>query len=80
MADWYSFGAVLYQLLVGIPPYFAPSRNQLFENINSGKLKIPKGFPSELKDLIQQLLHRNPKKRLGAVNDGEDIKKHQWFK
>ena len=35
----------------------------------------------EARDLILNLLNRNPKKRLGAgASDSEDIKKHDFFK
>jgi protein-serine/threonine kinase len=34
----------------------------------------------EAKDLIKQLLIRDPAQRLGVVNDGDDIKKHPFFK
>lgn len=32
------------------------------------------------KDLIKQLLTKDPKKRLGCVAGAEDIKRHAWFK
>jgi len=35
---------------------------------------IPKTVSSEAKSLIKQLLCRNPSKRLGVENDGEEIK------
>ena len=39
--DWYYVGALLYELLVGIPPYYNNNRKILFENIKNGPLRIP---------------------------------------
>lgn len=52
MADWYLLGALTYELLVGIPPYYANDREVLFDNIRRGPLKIPKSLSSESKSFI----------------------------
>jgi serum/glucocorticoid-regulated kinase 2 len=39
--DWYGVGALLFELLFSIPPYFAPDEDQLYQNILNGALKIP---------------------------------------
>jgi hypothetical protein len=39
-----------------------------------GPLKIPKTMSNEAKDLIKKLLCRDPRKRLGATRDSEEIK------
>jgi len=78
--DWYLFGVLIYEMMVGTPPYFNVNKEKLFENIEKGDLKIPKLFSLELKSLIVELLRRDPDKRLGAKNDAEDIKCHPWFK
>ena len=78
--DWYLLGTLLYELVVGQPPYFCSNREQLFKNIAKASLKLPKEISPDLKNLIVQLLSRNPKKRLGAgPGDAEEIKSHQWF-
>jgi serine/threonine protein kinase len=40
--DWYLVGVVLYELLVGVPPYYAETREKLFHNIDSAPLYLPK--------------------------------------
>lgn len=78
--DWYVFGATLYELVVGTPPYFSENKDQLFKNIKSAPLKIPKGISLDLKNLLVHLLTRNPQKRLGAGPlDAEEVKSHPWF-
>lgn len=77
--DWYLLGVVIYEMLVGQPPYFDHNRKKLFQNILRGELVLPQKLSFEAKDIITQLLTRNPKKRLGVKNDAQDIKSHPWL-
>lgn len=79
--DWYLFGVLVYELLIGSPPYYSSSREQLFNNIQRGKLKIPSNLSTEAKNLIKHLLQRDPSKRLGASKkDAEEVKADPFFK
>jgi len=78
--DWYLLGVLIYEMLVGMPPYFSSNREELFENIKKAQLKLPKNLSEEAKHLITHLLKRDPAKRLGAQNDAADIKNHPWFR
>jgi len=78
--DWYLLGVLLYEMVVGLPPYFTNDRKQLFINIKKGPLMIPSCLQAETKDLIIKLLNKNPNKRLGAgIRDSEEIKEHPYF-
>ena len=77
--DWYLLGVLLYEMLTGTPPYFNPNREQLYQNIQSGKLKLPPSLASETKNLLRELMQRDPSKRLGARRDAEEIKEHRYF-
>ena len=77
--DWYLLGVLLYELLVGIPPYFSNSQDEIFANILGGKLLMPKSLSPEAKDLIVQLMQREPHKRLGSQRDAEEVKNHPFF-
>lgn len=83
--DWYLLGVLFYEMLVGTPPYFSHNREQLFQNIQRGKLRIPSVLSVEAKSLLRgvrymQLLQRDPGKRLGSgKSDAEEIKRHEFF-
>jgi len=79
--DWYLLGVLLYEMLVGIPPYYSNNKEQLYENIQRGPLKLPNFLSEEARSLLIALLNRNPHKRLGSSPAGaNDIKKHIFFK
>lgn len=70
----------MYELIVGIPPYYDNNRKTLFDNILSGPLRIPHTMSHEARDLVVNLLNRNPKKRLGSgPDDADPIKLHKFF-
>ncbi|CAG9324763.1 unnamed protein product [Blepharisma stoltei] len=78
--DWYLLGVLLYEMMVGSPPYYSHNREELFNNIQRGKLRFPKNLSENAKSLIKQLLNRDPSKRLGASKrDADEIKEHPFF-
>ena len=50
--DWYLLGVLLYEMLVGQPPYFSPDRDEIFKNIMNAPLKIPAYVSLNAKSLI----------------------------
>lgn len=77
--DWYLLGVVMYEMLCGVPPYYANNKEELFKNIKDSPLDIPSHVSTVAKDLITKLMNRNPRKRLGTVGGAEEIKKHPFF-
>jgi serine/threonine protein kinase len=68
-------------MLVGIPPYYNNNRKILFDNIKQGPLRIPHTMSKVARDLILNLLNRNPTKRMGASSrDAAELKEHEFFK
>jgi serine/threonine protein kinase len=54
---------------------------QMYRNICFGKIKFPRGaIGDDGKQFVKGLLNRNPKHRLGAKNDAQDLKDHPFFK
>lgn len=77
--DWYLLGVLFYEMIVGFPPYFSSNRDQMFSNIQRGKLKIPTSLSGDARSLLKELLNRDPLKRLGSRRDGEEVKEHSFF-
>ena len=78
-ADMYGIGAVLYEMIHGSPPFYSNNIKTLYRNITQNKLVLPEYFSDELKDLLKQLLCKDPYKRIGVL-DKNEIKNHIWFK
>lgn len=69
MADWYEYGVVLYELFTGIPPYYADTKAELYDQVRQGVIRFHKNTPELFRDLIKKLLAQNPEKRLGFEKD-----------
>lgn len=50
--DVYQVGVVLYEMLVGIPPYYDDNIKVLYNNIERGRLKMPKYLSNEAKKFL----------------------------
>ena len=77
--DWWSLGILLYELTVGIPPFYSQNVHEMYHSIQFGLLKFPKWLPDPCKNIIIALLDRDPEARLGSKADVEDIKTHEFY-
>eukprot|EP01132_Coremiostelium_polycephalum_P005870 gene5870-7302_t len=77
--DWFAVGVILYEFLVGIPPFSAQTVESIFQNILQRNIKWPKDISPEAKDFIDKLLALNPQSRLG-YNGAQEVKDHPFFK
>jgi CRP-like cAMP-binding protein len=80
--DYWAFGVVIYELLVGHSPFYirGSSEMDMFKRIVLVKYEIPSYVDDSAKILIQKLLVRRQSSRLGNLANGyRDIKQHQWF-
>lgn len=79
--DWWSLGALMYDMLTGSPPFTADNRKKTIEKILRGKLILPAYLTPDARDLIRKLLKRQVGQRLGSgPNDGEAVRVHPFFK
>jgi hypothetical protein len=65
-ADWYSFGAVLFEALTGTVPFSGPDRLKAMQKpIKAGPRAFLPDIPTALDDMVRRLLDPNPRQRPG---------------
>jgi len=78
--DYWGLGVLLYELMHGVPPFYADDPMDTSYKIIAGSFSIPPNFSEALADLIQKLLCCEQWKRLGRTAGGPaEIGKHYWF-
>jgi microtubule-associated serine/threonine kinase len=79
-ADWWSLGVILFEMVVGAPPFSASSPEEIFQNILERNIAWPPlgDLSPELMDLLDRLLEPDPERRLGHRGAAE-VKMHPWF-
>ncbi|XP_034481639.1 cAMP-dependent protein kinase catalytic subunit 3 [Drosophila innubila] len=79
--DWWALGVLIYEMLVGYPPFYDEQPFGIYEKILSGKIEWERHMDPIAKDLIKKLLVNDRTKRLGNMKNGaDDVKRHRWFK
>uniref|UniRef100_A0AAX7V047 Ribosomal protein S6 kinase beta-2 n=1 Tax=Astatotilapia calliptera TaxID=8154 RepID=A0AAX7V047_ASTCA len=79
--DWWSLGALMYDMMTGSPPFTAENRKKTIDKILKCKLNLPPYLTIDARDLVKKLLKKNPAQRLGSSKaDCADIQKHAFFK
>lgn len=80
VVDWWSLGVLIYEMLVGMPPFFDENPQKTYRYIVNQEPSFPSNVSPLVKDLIQKLLIKDPSKRLGnGEDDVEAIKQHPFF-
>ncbi|XP_068657062.1 serine/threonine-protein kinase WAG1-like [Aristolochia californica] len=85
--DWWAFGVFLYEMLYGRSPFRGASKEATLCNIHTKGLRFPDADASaakeegmtEAKDLIERLLVKDPRRRLGCARGAAEIKRHPFF-
>uniref|UniRef100_A0A4W6DT19 protein kinase C n=1 Tax=Lates calcarifer TaxID=8187 RepID=A0A4W6DT19_LATCA len=78
--DWWGFGVLIYEMLVGESPFPGDDEEEVFDSIVNDDVRYPSFLSPESMSLIQKLLQKNPEMRLGAgEEDASEIKRHRFF-
>ncbi len=80
--DWWSVGVILFEMLIGYPPFFSDNPSETCQKIVKWKqfFSIPHdaNISLEAENLIRKLVTISDS-RLG-LNGADEIKKHPFFK
>ena len=71
--DWWSFGTLIYEMLLGTPPFYSRNLHAMYRAILYGDLTFPSGASQATRSLLSKLLLRNPSKRLGTSKGGAQV-------
>jgi aurora kinase len=72
--DVWSLGVLLFEFLVGNPPFEAEGHNATYRRISRVDLRFPPEVPVDAQDLIRKLLRKDPRQRMSL----KLIPKHPW--
>ncbi|KAK3515623.1 hypothetical protein QTP70_024874, partial [Hemibagrus guttatus] len=77
--DWWGLGAVLHEMLYGLPPFYSADRLKMLGNIIYQPLVLKPGVSKAGRDFLKSLLNKDRSKRLGAKHDIDELKRHAFF-
>ncbi|KAL8738706.1 MAG: hypothetical protein Q9181_000528 [Wetmoreana brouardii] len=78
--DWWAFGILVYEFLLGRPPFWDQNPMKIYEQICEGRVKFPRDIDPDARSLISGLCTVNPTHRLGNLSGGVDrVKSHPFF-
>ncbi len=78
--DYWALGVLIFELVAGVPPFYADDPMEVYEKILSSSMQFPSSFNKNLQDIVRKLLKLSQSKRLGNGKGGcQAITKHKWF-
>lgn len=78
--DWWALGILIYEFLIGQPPFWDQNPMRIYEQIIEGRLRFPPNMPPAAQNIVSLLCKTNPSERLGHISGGSArVKSHPFF-
>lgn len=78
--DWWALGILIYEFLVGQPPFWDQNPMRIYEQIVEGRLRFPPNMPASAQNIVSLLCKTNPSERLGHISGGASrVRAHPFF-
>uniref|UniRef100_A0A1B8Y2D7 Protein kinase domain-containing protein n=1 Tax=Xenopus tropicalis TaxID=8364 RepID=A0A1B8Y2D7_XENTR len=78
--DWWALGVTIYKLLTGDVPFYADTDLEYLMLAGREEPEYPDDLTEDTRDILENLLKKDPEQRLGAGEHGaEDVRKSPFF-
>ncbi|KAL4236357.1 Serine/threonine-protein kinase Sgk1 [Mactra antiquata] len=77
--DWWCLGAVLYEMMYGLPPFYSRDTAEMYDNILYKPLRLRTNVSASARSLLEGLLQKEKEQRMGAKKDFQEVKSHNFF-
>lgn len=80
--DWWSLGAVAFDMLTGQPPFTGNNNKRIMEKVVTQKIRYPFYLSQIAKDFLNKCLNKNADKRIDIDDEAvfKKVKEHQFFR
>ena len=83
--DWWALGVLIYEMMIGVTPFYSRERKLLLAKIKTAKVVFPDqkkykiDYSPDFVDIVLKLLNKDRSQRLGTNGDAAEILNHPWF-
>lgn len=83
--DWWALGILIYEMLIGVTPFYNRERKLLLLKIRQSKVVFPDKrkykieYSDEFVDIVLKLLNKDKDQRLGSKGDLAELLAHPFF-
>ena len=80
--DYWALGVLVYEMLVGMPPFDGLDEHELFDSILNQKVHFPRSISRDATSFCKALLEKDICDRLGgnSVGDRQKVRHHPFFR
>ncbi|EKX46291.1 hypothetical protein GUITHDRAFT_94389 [Guillardia theta CCMP2712] len=71
-ADWWSLGILIYEMLVGLPPFYQENTKKAYEALLTQPIEFPSNISSEARRMVRGLIWSRRRETL-RTRDGEGV-------